>query len=270
MNAFRPLTSLFFLLCLFALAGCTTTYTDSTPSDEYVEPPPPPPPPPEIEFYELAEFGEWIHVHPFGTVWRPYAGSDWRPYIYGHWVWSDWGWTWVSYEPFGWAVYHYGYWHFDTFAGWIWVPEYEWEPVRVQWVEYDDYVCWAPMAPPGYLIPDPWDIHATDVWVVVNARNFTNYDLHRFRVKPASYKDRYRTNAPVHREQPRVKTIEERTRKSIQRVHIDVKDHAAGARTYKKVVLPASEQKRVEQYKRKSQKPTTKGETSGSKTKKTR
>jgi hypothetical protein len=202
-----------------------------------------------VEFYELNEYGEWIDVHPFGTVWRPYAAHGWRPYIYGHWIWTEWGWNWVSYEPFGWAVYHYGYWQFDPFWGWIWIPGYEWEPVRVTWLYYGDYVCWAPLPPPGYHVPDPWVVHTTEVWIVVHARNFTNYDLHRFRVKPARYKDKYRSSVPVYRDPPRVKTIERYSGKTVRKVRVDVKSYQSGARTYKKVVLPASEKKVVDQYK---------------------
>jgi hypothetical protein len=248
MIAHRLLTTALCLLLLLAVAGCTVKTSTAT-RTVYVEPPPPPPPPPpEVEFYELSQYGEWIDAHPFGMVWRPYVTSDWGPYIYGHWVWSEWGWTWVSYEPFGWAVYHYGYWRYSTVWGWIWVPGSEWEPVRVQWVWYGDYVCWAPLPPPGYYLPDPWLVHTTNVWVVVHARHFTHYDLHRFHVKPPRYKDRYASRVTVYREPPRRSVIEKLTRKTITRVDVKVKNYESGGRTYKKVVLPASEKKIVDQY----------------------
>jgi hypothetical protein len=234
------------LLSLLALAGCTVHYAEPA-REVYVEPPPPPPPP-DVEFYELTEYGEWIDVHPFGSAWRPYVREGWRPYIYGHWLWTEWGWTWVSYEPFGWAVYHYGYWQFDPYWGWVWIPGYEWEPVRVTWLYYDDYVCWAPLPPPGYHVPDPWAVHTTEVWIVVHARNFTNYDLHRFRVKQARYKDKYRASTRVYRDAPHVRTIEKHTNRSVATVHVDLKDYKSGNRTYKKVVLPQSEKKVVDQY----------------------
>jgi len=230
---------------LFAVAGCTVNYTDP-PQTAYDEPPLPQP---DFEFYELNQYGEWVDVYPHGLVWSPYVTPDWRPYVYGHWVWSEWEWMWISYEPFGWAVYHYGYWDFSPVWGWLWIPGYDWEPVRVRWMYYGDYVCWAPEPPPGYDLPDPWSMHTTDVWVVVHARNFTHYDLHRFRVKPAQYKDRYYRGATVHHESPRLPAIERHTRKTVPHVELRVKNYYSGTRTYKKVVLPESEKKIVKKYK---------------------
>lgn len=244
MTSRRFLLATLFVISLFAAAGCTVTYTDP-PSTVYVEPPPPPP---DQEFYELNDYGEWVDVYPHGLVWRPYVTTDWRPYTYGHWVWSEWGWTWVSYEPFGWAVYHYGFLKYSPVWGWIWIPGYEWEPVRVLWVEYGDYVCWAPAPPPGYHLPDPWLMHTTEVWVVVRARHFTHYDLHRFRVKPPRYKDRYPSSDTVRREPPRLIAIERQTRKAVPHVDLKVKSYESGTRTYKKVVLPASQEKIVSKY----------------------
>jgi hypothetical protein len=239
------LAALFPILAL-AVAGCTVMYTEP-PGPAYVEPAPPPPPP-EQDFYDLNAYGEWIDVYPFGTVWRPYVASDWGPYLYGHWVWSEWGWTWVSYEPFGWAVYHYGYWRYTPAWGWLWIPGHEWEPVRVRWLWYDDYVCWAPLPPPGYELPDPWLTHSTDVWVVVYSRDFTNYDLHRFRVKAPRYKDRFDSTVKVHREPPRVAEIERQTRKTVPHVELHTRSYESGTKTYKRIVLPESERKVVSQY----------------------
>jgi hypothetical protein len=249
MNVPRLLVIALCLLALPALTGCAVTYTKPPAAVYHEPPPPPPPPPPDEEFYELNSYGEWIEIHPIGVVWRPHVVRDWRPYIYGHWAWTDWGWTWISYEPFAWAVYHYGYWHFDPVWGWVWIPDYEWRPVRVKWIYYDDYVCWAPLPPPGYRVPDPWVAHTTEVWVVVRTRHFTNYDLHRFRVKPARYKDRYRTTAKVYREPPAIRTIEKYTKRTVHPVKVGVTTHKSGKRNYKKVVLPTSEKKVVEKYK---------------------
>jgi hypothetical protein len=228
----------------FVAASCTVTYTDPPDAAAYVEPPPPP----DQEFYELNAHGEWLDVYPHGLIWRPYVTATWRPYIYGHWVWSDWGWTWVSYEPFGWAVYHYGFWTYDPVWGWIWIPGMEWEPVRVQWVAYGDYVCWAPAPPPGYVLPDPWLTRSADLWVVVHARHFTHYDLHRFRVKPSSYKDHYPRGDTIMRRPPRMNDIERHTRKTVPHVHLKTKAHESGGRTYKVVQLPEHEQKIVRKY----------------------
>jgi len=99
-------------------------------------------------FRDLDEYGEWIHVHGYGTVWRPDAEAGWRPFTYGHWVNTSDGWMWDSDEPFGWIVCHYGNWSNDPELGWIWVPGYEWSPARVQWNVTDREIAWAPLPPP--------------------------------------------------------------------------------------------------------------------------
>ena len=72
---------------------------------------------------ELQDYGEWIDVPTYGTVWRPHVAAGWSPYVYGRWVWiSPYGWTWVSYEPWGWYPYRCGYWLTDPVFGWIWSP----------------------------------------------------------------------------------------------------------------------------------------------------
>jgi len=97
-------------------------------ADESVEPPPQsvgqaPGAAPPVVVSELGEYGEWVIVPAYGTVWRPRVASGWSPYVYGHWTWiSPYGWTWVSYEPWGWYPYRCGYWVTDPAYGWIWSP----------------------------------------------------------------------------------------------------------------------------------------------------
>jgi len=119
-------------------------------------------------FYDdLAPYGNWVQRPSYGWVWRPHAvASTWRPYQYGHWAWTDYGWTWISDEPYGWATYHYGRWYDDPDYGWEWVPGDEWAPAWVDWQAGDDYVGWAPLPPSydvyrpsryaGYLQPDDY------------------------------------------------------------------------------------------------------------------
>ncbi|MBF8260468.1 MAG: hypothetical protein HW377_2842, partial [Actinobacteria bacterium] len=72
---------------------------------------------------ELREYGEWVNVPTYGTVWRPRVAVGWSPYVYGRWAWiSPYGWTWVSNEPWGWYPYRCGYWLTDPVFGWIWSP----------------------------------------------------------------------------------------------------------------------------------------------------
>lgn len=97
-------------------------------AEEYVEPPPPyvgeaPGAAPPVVVTELREYGEWVSVPSYGTVWRPRVSVGWSPYVYGRWAWiSPYGWTWVSYEPWGWYPYRCGYWVSDPVLGWFWSP----------------------------------------------------------------------------------------------------------------------------------------------------
>jgi hypothetical protein len=103
-----------------------------------------------MNFSELDEYGEWVHIQGVGRVWRPDAEPGWRPFTYGRWVYGDDGWLWDSDEPFGWIVCHYGNWYEDDELGWVWVPGYEWSPARVEWYVTDREIAWAPMFPPGH------------------------------------------------------------------------------------------------------------------------
>lgn len=97
--------------------------------EESVEPPPPyedagpgSGAPPAMT-NELREYGEWVIVPTYGTVWRPRVAVGWSPYVYGRWVWiPPYGWTWVSSEPWGWYPYRCGYWVTDPAFGWVWTP----------------------------------------------------------------------------------------------------------------------------------------------------
>jgi hypothetical protein len=78
---------------------------------------------PPVVVDELQEYGEWVDVPTYGTVWRPSVDVGWSPYVYGRWVWiSPYGWTWVSNEPWGWYPYRCGYWLTDPIYGWVWSP----------------------------------------------------------------------------------------------------------------------------------------------------
>jgi hypothetical protein len=98
--------------------------------------------------YELASYGNWIYVFPYGYVWVPGGiAADWRPYWQGRWMWSPvCGWTWLPYEPWGWATVHYGRWHWSVGFGWYWIPTNVWGPGWVQWYSGYDYIGWAPVS----------------------------------------------------------------------------------------------------------------------------
>jgi hypothetical protein len=113
---------------------------------------------------DLDAHGRWVHLAPYGYVWRPTVVVDWAPYRHGRWVWIDWyGWTWVGYEPWGWAPYHYGRWFWSTGYGWCWYPgafraRHYWSPALVGFVGFGRGVSfgvgfgwgrvgWVPLAP---------------------------------------------------------------------------------------------------------------------------
>jgi len=104
-----------------------------------------------MDFADLDEYGEWYKLPRIGWVWAPDADPGWRPFVYGRWEWTPEGWGWIADEPFGWIVCHYGNWYYDDDIGWVWVPGYDWSPARVQWVDTDYEIAWAPLPP-----PPPW------------------------------------------------------------------------------------------------------------------
>ena len=185
-------------LVLAALVtGCGYTQVkDSPPSDEpaeevYYDEPYQDPNEYPTSFPALDPYGRWVPMDQFGWAWRPDVYRDWRPYYHGHWTWSDWGWTWISYEPFGWATYHYGNWVLDPYWGWVWFPGYDWSANRVNWIVYDNYVCWAPMPIHDYMIGDPWMHEYEHAWNVVDVRDFQHFYVGDFGVRdfrPTVYK----------------------------------------------------------------------------------
>jgi hypothetical protein len=145
-------------------------------------------------FYDdLTPYGRWVYVAGPGWVWSPHSvQAGWRPYLFGHWVFTDYGWTWASDEQWGWAVYHYGRWHQDPSYGWVWVPGTEWGPAWVAWHEGGGYVGWAPL---------PWQVRVragvgldwggvnlsleSSSWCFVNSRNLVDPGLRNHIVPPS-------------------------------------------------------------------------------------
>jgi hypothetical protein len=101
---------------------------------------------------ELASYGRWVQVEPYGNVWVPNdVDAAWYPYHDGSWSWLPLcGWTWVPYEPWGWAPYHYGRWGWSMGLGWYWIPMSYWGPAWVDWWWNDYYWGWAPLSYWGY------------------------------------------------------------------------------------------------------------------------
>ena len=134
-----------------------------------------PPPPPgtdlsnEAVFYDqLAPYGSWTWIAPYGRIWVPAVGWGWRPYYYGQWVLTDWGWTFASDDPWGWAAYHYGRWNWAVGVGWYWIPGMVWGPAWVSWEYGAGYVTWCPLGPPGVVFG-----YHHPAWVAVPENHFT-------------------------------------------------------------------------------------------------
>jgi len=104
--------------------------------------------------YELASYGSWAYLPPYGNVWVPRGLTPgWRPYYYGRWTWLPLcGWCWIPYDPWGWSTFHYGRWHWHTGLGWYWIPTSYWGPGWVSWYWGYDYLYWAPLSYWGYPV----------------------------------------------------------------------------------------------------------------------
>ncbi len=103
---------------------------------------------------DLAIYGNWVDIPPFGLSWRPFSvGFSWMPYGNGNWNLDPrLGWIWVSNEPWGWMPYHFGAWLLSPTLGWVWVPGgsaglRHWEPARVNWVHVGNQVGWVARSP---------------------------------------------------------------------------------------------------------------------------
>lgn len=214
-------------------------------------------------YRELSYYGEWFYLPQFGRCWRPYVNYGWRPFMYGHWVWSNYGWTWVAYEPFGWIVFHYGYWNYDPRYGWFWIPGYDWAPARVRWVYYGGYVAWAPLPPPGVVWPLPWDYNrpwghdyryprrthvGVNVWVTVDIHHFTRENVGTYHVDRIPAKPRYRNDDRWVERAPNVSVVEQITRSPVNRVDIRTEDVRFGKGSVRRMELPEHEQARVQRY----------------------
>jgi hypothetical protein len=196
------------------------------------------------DFGFLANYGSWVTVRNYGTVWRPHVIAGWRPFTYGHWIMTDNGWTWVSYEPYGWAVYHYGNWNYDPGVGWVWVPGNEWSPARVSWVTYGDYVGWAPLPSAGVVLPDPWAVARVHYWNVIPVRSFTVEEVNHVMLRSAPL--RPAVSVTVVRRGPDVPVIERVVNRRIDVVHVNMVNVPAGKWTLRRIEFPAAVAARVD------------------------
>ena len=188
-------------------------------------------------FDELRFYGQWYWVDPYGWVWRPTVVTEWQPFMNGHWIWSQYGWMWVDYDPWGWATSHYGYWTTDFTMGWIWIPDYTWSPVQCNWLVYDDYVCWAPVPPPGVHRRDPWD--ADRGWVSVPVRRFKEQNVASYRETPKFKPDP--AEHSIYRGAPDVYDVGRRGPK-FSTIEVQLERHVVGDHEFAKVKYPPDQQ----------------------------
>jgi hypothetical protein len=237
-NLFK--TGIFMLVLVIPLvvvAGCATYQGDISSTTGYTGP---------YNLDDLDNYGDWLYLAPYGEVWRPYVVLDWMPFDNGYWAYSNDAWTWISYEPFGWIVYHYGYWFDDQIYGWVWIPSDDpWSPARVEWVDYGDYVGWAPLPPPGIRYGDPWELDNRHYWNVVRQQDFTRDNIRDYRiVNPLRDEMGGRSvlNAPPDRS-----TIESATGGRINSVNIQRERVQLPPREIERMNLPPAESRKVEQ-----------------------
>jgi hypothetical protein len=147
-----------------------------------------------VFYTDLAPYGEWISLDPYGWVWTPYdIAPGWQPYSDGDWVYSDDGWTFVSPIEWGWACYHYGRWGLSNDIGWFWVPDRVWGPAWVAWRYGGDYIGWAPLPPGvGWSFGAGLELGGFDLdsgigwssWAFCPVSRFTSPHVRRYIVNP--------------------------------------------------------------------------------------
>ncbi|MGE5411019.1 MAG: DUF6600 domain-containing protein [Clostridiales bacterium] len=188
----------------------------------------------------LDEYGEWIIVPHYGTVWRPFVSDNWQPYYYGNWMRTENGWTWLSYEPFGWIVYHYGYWDYTPQTGWFWIESNDWSPARVEWQSYGDYIGWAPMAPPGANFEQTREARAYR-WTFVDARNFTQENIGRYRLRNSP--SLTNPTAP-----PDIRTVETYQNHQVRIVKTSRARRTVDGRQFDRMIVPERENATINRY----------------------
>jgi hypothetical protein len=194
-------------------------------------------------FNDLDYYGQWYQRDPYGWVFRPSVVMDWQPFTHGHWIWTQYGWMWVDYDPWGWATSHYGYWYNDFTLGWVWIPDYTWSPVACDWIQYGDYVGWAPQAPPGAAFKDPWDDQKP--WVFVPVRKFKETNVAQDRVAP---KFKSEDNGDISRAKPALIDVENRGAGMFPEVDVTLDRRVVHDREFARVKYPPDQESIISEH----------------------
>jgi hypothetical protein len=206
-------TLLLFILLVWLISGCYTGNVNQDTGNSYDSTNP------EYNVDDLNQYGQWIDVYPYGRVWSPSVVNDWQPFTNGHWTYDRNDWVWVSYEPFGWMVYHYGSWEYSMDQGWFWIPgSDEWSPACVQWIDYGDFVGWAPRRVYNRNWSEPWENNNVHAWMLVRKVDFNKENIYTYRVPSISRLD---NTIQIQRRQPDVKTIQRYVKDPIEVVKFD-------------------------------------------------
>jgi Family of unknown function (DUF6600) len=233
----RVWTLLSLIMPFLASLNCISTMTGTSQNNDDIE----------FNVADLNDNGDWIYMERFGRVWRPWVAEDWRPFSYGNWVYDGNDWIWDSYEPYGWAVYHYGNWYYDSSYGWIWIPGNVWSRACVVWMNYDDYIAWAPIPPVGITWADPWETPGFTEWNVVMCQDFDRDNIGYYRVaKPPRYLGSKRVT--IINDAPKIEVVQRYTQRSVRRVNIRSDEIIAGHYKYRRIRMPADELNRNEVY----------------------
>ena len=220
------------LLCLLALTGCGIGSEAARPAEQAT---------PVSTFNMLDQYGEWVTIPVLGEVWRPREAYGWQPYNNGRWIWTDRGWMWAGYEPYAWIVYHYGNWTFDNFAGWVWIPSYEWSPAPVMWVTTDEYVGWAPIPPRGVSLVEFDQDPQMRIWTMVPVQSFVRDDVGKYRTRTAP--SRSGTRIPGdNRRGPDVQEVGRLANQRINPMRLETEKVRSGNRQLEKVKVSSSDQ----------------------------
>ena len=201
----------------------------------------------EYDLQDLNAYGDWVHIDRFGRVWQPSVVDGWEPFYYGNWLYTNNGWAWDSYEPFGWIVYHYGDWYYDPEYHWVWIPGYQWSPARVRWLDYGDYICWAPIPPPGVIWPEPWQPTGFQFWITVNMGDFTRDRVGQFRIMHPRAREEREIRRGMDRPPDR-NLIERYTHQPVRKVQIRREPIQMAHHQIHRMRLPDQEEQRVERY----------------------
>jgi hypothetical protein len=131
----------------------------------------------EVFYEELAPYGSFYEMEPYGTVWTA-NDSSYVPYQKGYWVYTEYGFTWVAETEWGWATEHYGRWVWVD-DQWVWIPDDQWGPAWVEWRDAETMVGWAPLGPDGWHTIPP-----AEHWVFVDVTYVFYQDVYDYYAPP--------------------------------------------------------------------------------------